>query len=277
MNILIASANNKSRNGLTILARHLAKKYKVTVASMSGDAEYRGQAFSYVNKPTRVNKISAPKKTAKDGLGVGMENIAIFEFYSNPANAMSIMIGDIMMNRQPDLVICGVSNGTNMGPDVYSSSYVGMAMEAGYFGKKAIVISTEFEMGDLSEASMKPILQFIDKNLEKFKELDLPPNTLLNINMPKVNTYKGYKGVKFTEMGKMNTKLVFEPGTDPKGNKYYWAKSTTRQNIGDEHDDKTWYDKRYISITPISWDATDCEAINDWDKVVKGIAKGGAK
>jgi len=278
MNILIATANNKSRNGAASLARALSKNHKVTICSMSSDHEYRGQAFSYVNKPIRVNKITSPKKPLTKGDNdCGMENIAIFEFYSNPANAMSIMLGEIMRNRLPDIVICGVSNGTNMGPDVYSSSYVGMAMEAGYFGRKAIVISTEFEMGDLSDTSLKPVMQFTENNIEKFAKAELPPHTFLNINIPKVDSYKKYKGVKFTEMGIMNSRLVFDEGVDPKGEKYYWSKVAKRENIGDELDDKTWYDKGYISVTPISYDATDFEAIEGWDTLVKGISKRGAQ
>ncbi|MCL2756199.1 MAG: hypothetical protein FWE45_04090 [Firmicutes bacterium] len=280
MNILIATANNKSRNSVGMLARALSKKHKVTVASMSSDSGHRAQAFSFVNAPTRVNKIttvSAPaKKSAKNkeetSLVANMDGIAIYEFYSNPADAMSIMLGEIMLNRPPDLVICGISNGTNLGPDIYSSSHVGMAMEAVYFGKKAIVVATEFEMGDNSPETLKPVIQFVEKNIEKFAKLDLGPQTFLNMNLPKVDDYKDFKGVKFTQMGKTNTKYIFEPGVDPKGGKYFWARRAEREASGDD-DDMGAYNAGYISVTPISYDSTEFDMIDGLGKALKKLGK----
>ena len=257
MNILIASNGNYSRHEVKALARVLEKQNSVVVATMSEERSYSAMAFSFQNVPIRVETISYRN----------------YEFYTTPADAMSIMLGEILSAHPPDLVICGISNSTNMGPDIYSSSHVGMAIQAASFGVPAVVIGTEFASGGNSEDALEPVITFIEKNLAKFAGLELPPYTFLNINVPRVENYQDLKGIKFTGMGRMNMRLEYVEKTDPKGKKYYWAKRAERKDLDKDNtpDDKFWYDQGYVTITPISYDSTDFDAIDAWGKVVKKI------
>ncbi|MCL2569699.1 MAG: hypothetical protein FWE16_00655 [Firmicutes bacterium] len=252
MNILIANNRNITRGEVSLLAARLSTKHKVTVAYMEQDASFKGLAFSYENAPVHVNQVS----------GHSAEGVAVFEFGSYPADMISIMLGEIMRHDPPDLVICGISNGVNMGPDIYSSSNVGMAIESTFFGIPAIVIATEYNQGGNSITHLEPVIKFVEKNLDKFANLELPAHTFLNINVPRVEKYKDIKGIKFTHMGKSNMKLEYIERTCPKGRKYYWSKIASQENMdkGGE-DDKTWFDQGYISISPISYDPTDLEGI----------------
>lgn len=244
MNILIANVGNIRRGEVWALARALDKNHRVTVAVMSQDSSYRAQAFQFANAPTRV-----------DNHLIG--DIPVYEFFSNPADAVSIMLGEIMIAKPPDLVICGIGNGTNLAQDIYVSSHVGMAMEAAFLGYKAVVVATEKKSGGHTDAELEPVIRFIEKNVEAFAKLKLPRQTFLNINVPQVNRYEELSGIRYTSMGKTTLRSTFDKRTDPKGETYYYLRHEPQENVKHgENDDKTWYDRGYVSITPINYDAT---------------------
>jgi len=262
MKVLIATNRSLRAYEVESLVRALSPWHHVTVAGMAAEAPYRGLAFT--SQPTR-----GEETTYKI---MGYKDIKGYEFYSNPADMISIMLGEVMKHTPPDIVICGISNGTNMGPDVYSSSNVGMAIMSTMLGVPAVVIATEHREGGNTINDLAPVAKFIERNLEKLATVGLPPHTLLNINAPRVEEYEEYAGIKYTRMGKMNLRLEYVERTDSRDKNYFWSKFADRENIGGgEDDDKTWYDRGYISITPICYDATDTDAIENWGKVIKEI------
>ncbi|MCL2847079.1 MAG: hypothetical protein FWE38_05365 [Firmicutes bacterium] len=258
MKILIANYLGKGTQEVSALYDALSKNHDVTIAAMASEASYLAQSFQFANEPTRVEDLGK----------------RVYEFYSNPADMVSIMLGQIMRHDMPDLVICGISNGTNMGPDLYTSSNVGMAMEAAYFGVPAIVISTEFQSGT-DKGAYKNIAKFVEKNIAKFAEPGLPPHTFLNIAVPRVEKYSELKGVSYTRMGRMNLQIEFIEGKDPKGGTYYWSKKSTRKNLSTEgEDEKRLFDMGFVVVTPINYDATDYLAIAEWGAITKRITRG---
>ena len=286
MNILIANVGNIRVNEIKCLAEVLNKKHNVTIAAMAVGSSTMGQAFSGGSNPVRVSPLlykEVVKNTfwvaVKDVKELSMnksklgafDNIAAYEFYTNPADAISIMLGELMLTKRPDLVICGINNGVHFGQDIYSSSNIGMAMEAGFFRIPAIAIGVERQVGGHSEEQLAPAVKFIEKNIAAIAKLKLSTHTFLNINIPLVEKCADFKGVKVTRMGKLSQLSEYEEKTDVRGNKYYWAKNTVRENTDkDDESARAWYDKRYITITPISYDATDYKSVEDWNN---GIIK----
>ena len=269
MNILIACARNIARNEIYALVKALQKKHRITISSMSKDSPLRGLAFSFSMSPTRVNKMLYKRASG--------EPIQAYEFYSTPADSISIMLGEIMKHQKPDLVICGISNGTNMGPDTYSSSVIGMAMEATFFGVPAIALATTYKEGGHSAEELAPLATFIENNIEKFAALKLPPQTFLSVNVPMVEKHSDFKGVHFTRMGRKNMRLEYAGGVDPLGRDYYWSKIARREHENDgEQDDGVWYKRGFISIAPLCYDATCHESIEDFTEIAERL-KGGKK
>ncbi|MDR0462449.1 MAG: hypothetical protein LBG88_03940 [Christensenellaceae bacterium] len=282
MNILIAKVGNIRVNEIKALAEELNKKHKVTICSMAEEAGYRGLAFSYRDVPIRVvpllykdilknstwvenRSIKFLKETSKN-----FDDVAAYEFTSQPADAISVMLCEIMAHKPPDLVICGISNGAHMGQHVYTSSNIGMAMEAAFLGTKVIAVGVDEKIGGNSEDELKPVAEFISKNVEKFVKLKLPPHTFLNINIPTVAKYKDLKGIKVARMSRLNQPSKYIERLDPKGEKYYWADRVTRTNADpSEEFGRTWFDKGYVTIVPINYDSTDYDAINDWNSKIK--------
>ena len=120
---------------------------------------------------------------------------------------------------------------------------------------------------------LKGAVQFIDKNVEKFAKLKLPKHTFLNINIPNVK-YAQLKGVKIARMSRMTQLSTYVERTDANGNKYYWADNVERVNTdtGEEFA-RTWYDKNYITIVPLNYDATDHGAIKTWNDTMVKVLK----
>ena len=262
MNILIANVGNCRRAELRELALALNEHHKVTVATMSEDRAFRAQAFTLSHAPTRMAQIPFDGK------------IDAYEFYTHPADATSIMLGGVMRHERPDLVICGFSNGTHMGSDIYVSSNIGMATEATYFGVPAIAIGVARRVGGHTKHTLKPAIQWVVEYLHKLTELEIPPRTLLNVNIPHAETYDDIKGVRVTSMGNLSAHYDFIEKTDPDGRKYYWGdiKPRTKRET-DTDTDAYWFDKGYVSVTPINYDATHHESVEHWGGVIKEIIK----
>jgi len=283
MNILIANVGNVRMNEIKALAQALNKKHKVTIACMAMDCSYRGLAFTFQDAPARVSPLlykeiiknsnwigamdaGKVRETGKAKLAA-FDDIAAYEFYSNPADAVSIMMSEIMISEKPDLVICGINNGLHMGQDVYSAGNVGLAMEGVFFRTPSIAVAVEWKNGGHSEEELENAVTFIEKNVEKFASFKLP-YTFLNINIPTVKKYKDFKGVKVSRMGRMTQLSEYEEKEDVKGNKYYWAKKVDRVNADREEWARTWFDKGYITVVPVNYDATDYMAVAQWEKSI---------
>ena len=267
MNILVLNNRNIMRTEVGALVRALSARHKVAVAYMAEDAPYKGQAFSYQPFPIRVNYT---QMASGDIVGGVKKTMPVYEFHGFPADMSSIMLAEIMSAHPPDLVICGISNGVNMGPNIYSSSNIGMAMEASYYNIPIVVVGTYYKEGGHALHELEPCVKFVEKNLETFTRLKQPKGTFLNINIPKVEKYSELKGVRFTPMGKMNIKIEYIEKEDSKGQKYYWSKLASQEDTSEGEDtDKYWYDKGYVVVTPICGDTTDNQSIEHWGRIVQ--------
>ena len=284
MNILIATNLNIRRNEVRAIARALNKNHKVTIACMNFDTPYRGMSFTADNAPVGTEQymykdvlggrygaslLSESKEAIlnPESEGGEFDQIVVHEFYGTPADSVSIMLSDVMKAHTPDIVVCGISNGINMGSDIYASSHAGMAMMATIMGVPAVMLSTERMQGGHTVESLQNLCKFVSKNIEKFAKMNLPEHTFLNISFPNRERYDDIAGVKYTNMAKMNLRVTYEERKDTRGKPYYWAKLNHRgEVIADIDDEVTWFEKGYVTITPISIDSTDFDLLEKWSK-----------
>lgn len=285
MNILIANVGNVRSNEIKVLAEALNKKHTVTIACMAVDSSCKGQSFSLCGNPVRVSQfiykdvIKNTKNVTPKALEA-VDGIMAYEFYSTPADAVSIMLGEIMAHTRPDIVICGINNNVHMGQDIYMSSNIGMAMEAGFFNVPSIAVGIERRPGGHTEEECANAVKFIERNIEKIAALKLPTDTFLNINIPTVEKYSDLKGVKIVPLGKLTPLNQFEERTDPVGGKYYWASLVERKSISESNSCICAFEAGYVAVTPISYDATCRKTLSDYEKIghkqLKVKAGGGA-
>ncbi len=253
MNILIANVRNLEAPETRVLAGELAKKHRVTVCSMDLPSRQKGNAFSYSGFPIKFKQLSSYQ--------INGEKIPAYKFQGTPADMMSIMLGNIMRHRQPQIVICGISNGISLGTDVFCSSNVGMAMQAAFANVPCIAVGMPMRVGGHSEAELLPVAQFIAKNIEKLAKMQLPTDTFLNISFPLVKKYEDYQGVGISSMDNLTKMTRYVEKVDCKGNTYYWAEMVTRESAENAPLSPTagmsYFQKHYIIMSPLTYDCTD--------------------
>jgi 5'-nucleotidase len=286
LNILIANVASIRVNEIKVLAEALNKKHKITVISLAMDGALRGLAFSY-KEPVRCvplmykeivqntsyvwqEKIASVEKGANEKKVSEFDGIPAYEFYGTPADAVSIALTEILKHKKPDLVICGLHNGMLLGQDVFCSSNMAMAMESSFHGIPAIAVGVEHVTGGHSAAELAIAAEFIEKNAERFARLKLPKCTFLYIGVPTVSEYKDLKGVKAVRLGFTKQTASFTEREDASGEKYYWANyfDHSKFNENGENSARTWLDRKFVTLVPICYDATDYAAVSSWGKSI---------
>jgi 5'-nucleotidase len=257
MNVLIANVSNLESNELRVLAAVLSKSHKVTVASMAVASHQKGNAFSYGGFPVKFKRI---KNYEIDG-----EKIDAYKFYGTPADMISIMLGCIMENRKPDLVICGINNGLTIGTDSFCSSNIGMAMESVFSNVPAVAVAVPIKLGGHTKEELLPTAEFISKNMQAFAKMRLPSDTFLNISCPIVEKYGDYVGVGIASMDNLTQMTKYVEKTDCNGNTYYWTEFVTRESADGNNALSTtglsYFAKNYIIMAPLTYDCTDYTAL----------------
>ena len=86
-------------------------------------------------------------------------------------------------------------------------------------------------------------------------ERRLPPNVLLNVNMPMI-PWEKIRGFKVTRQGMRVYRDRLEERTDPRGTPYYWIGGDAPTGIPEQGTDIGALAEGYISITPLQLDLT---------------------
>nr|WP_320133203.1 5'/3'-nucleotidase SurE [uncultured Holophaga sp.] len=150
-----------------------------------------------------------------------------------------------LLGGAPDWVLAGINHGYNLGEDVFYSGTVGAAFEGCLQGARAAAFSMDVE-GDRDAAA-----DWIRRFLGRWEQLELPPNRIWNLNLPK-GEIRGFRLA-----GQDNRKYhdIVEKRLDPRGVPYYW--------VGGENgpvyartpgSDAEAVQKGFISVTPLRLD-----------------------
>ncbi|HLO66156.1 MAG TPA: 5'/3'-nucleotidase SurE [Holophaga sp.] len=117
-----------------------------------------------------------------------------------------------VLERHPDWVLSGVNHGYNLGEDVFYSGTVGAAFEGCQQGARSAAFSIDTQ-GDL--AGVEP---WIERFLERWESLPLPPNRIWNVNFPKGEPL----GFRVTSQDTRKYHDQVEQRMDPRKNPYFW-------------------------------------------------------
>ncbi|HOJ23093.1 MAG TPA: 5'/3'-nucleotidase SurE, partial [Armatimonadota bacterium] len=88
----------------------------------------------------------------------------------------------------------------------------------------------------------------------------LPPQTLLNVNVPGVPE-EAIAGVRVTRLGRRHYPENVVKRTDPYGRVYYWLGGEPPEDVLEEGTDVKAIAENCISITPVQLDLTDYDLI----------------
>ena len=252
-NILITNDDGIHAPGLRALVGALQDTATVTVVAPSRERSAAAQSLT-LREPIYYDQIAERE----------------FSVEGTPADAM-ILAFHTLLKEKPDLVISGINRGANMGENIYYSGTVGAAMEAAINRAPAIAMSLACRGG--KDIDFGPAAQFA-RTLAPFVMAEgLPKGVLLNVNVPQ--PWNGT--VRFTRQSSKITRNLLQPGTDPRGRRYFWLSEQQITDGIDPDTDQAAVRDGALSITPLVLDHTDGRSLNHlshWAKLLEEAARG---
>jgi len=235
LRILLSNDDGVYAPGLKALARELRRVGELTVVAPNSDQSAVSHSLT-LNRPLRI-------KNHGDG---------VYSVDGTPTDCVTLAFHKLLRRRPPQLVVSGLNHGANMGEDVTYSGTVAAAIEGTIMGVPAIAAS--MTAPDIEGRSFLSAARLIRRLITKIHG-QMPPNTFLNINFPKMPP-GGYKQYQITRLGKRVYKDIISTNTDPRGKSYFWigGEPTWERTI---ETDAGAVARNYVSITPLNIDMTD--------------------
>jgi 5'-nucleotidase len=232
--ILVSNDDGHQAAGIRALAAAMETVGDVVVVAPESEQSASSHAIS-IHRPLRIREVR-PGWFAVDG---------------TPTDCSYVGINHVLKDRRPDLMVSGINHGANLADDVTYSGTVAAAMEASLLGIPAIAFSLVARQDFAFEAAARFAASLAAAALAR----DLPPSTLLNVNVPAGPELRGYA---MTKLGKHSYGFDVIEKVDPRGRKYYWIGGNEYQ-----HEDIPGSDcnavlrEGLVSVTPLQLDLTD--------------------
>jgi 5'-nucleotidase len=244
-NILLSNDDGVDTAGLFLLKQALDDVGDVTVIVPDREWTASGHAKT-MHKPLRINEAELP-----DGSLAYVSNGA-------PSDCIALAVLGFLP-QLPDLVVSGINLGPNVGRDITYSATVGAAIEGTISGIPSLAANLDtYEDGDFRYAA-----RFVAYLAQQVLTNGLPPNVLLNVNVPDVPSEQ-IAAVEITRLGRRLYRDELIRRQDPRGQSYYWIGGERPSGIPDDEGTDIWaLDRKRISITPIRLDMTDYEFMEE--------------
>lgn len=178
-----------------------------------------------------------------------------------PTDCVNLAVNGILPAR-PALVVSGINHGGNMGDDITYSGTVSAAMEATLLGIPAIAVS----LVGRDSNDFAPAARFARRLAEAVLKRGLPPDTLLNVNVPPLAEEK-LRGFAITRQGKRRYGDAIVEKVDPRGKKYYWIGGDDLGHVPMEGSDFSTVENGTISVTPLHLDLTNYASLATIEKL----------
>ncbi|MCS7234552.1 MAG: 5'/3'-nucleotidase SurE [Armatimonadota bacterium] len=239
MRILVTNDDGIEAEGLHALVRACERVGEVTVVAPHHDRSASGHSIT-LHKPLRVQPARIPGARAEAWAATG-----------TPADCVLLAVYGLLPAR-PDVVLCGINLGPNIGHDLTYSGTVSGAMEAAVLGIPAIAVSLDAEADPQYEVAAS----FAAALAEQVCRRGMPPDALLNVNVPNLDASR-IRGVQVTRQSGRRYRSRLERRTDPRGRPYYWiAGERTSPEDAEPGTDSHALSHGFVSVTPLQMDLT---------------------
>lgn len=234
--ILITNDDGIQAPGLRALVRALVDEGTITVVAPSAERSASAQSLT-LRQPIYYDQI-AEREFAVEG---------------TPADAV-ILAFHTLLAEKPDIVVSGINRGGNMGENIYYSGTVGAAMEGAINRVPAIAVSVAYRGKNWD---YRPAAEFTRALVPLVLGEGLPAGVMLNVNVP--HEWNG--SVRVTRQSSKITRNLLQPGTDPRGRKYFWLHEQQLVDGIEPDTDMAAIRDGAISITPLLLDHTHTQSI----------------
>jgi 5'-nucleotidase len=230
-NILITNDDGIHAAGLRALADALRDLGTVTIVAPSHERSASAQSLT-LRQPIYCDQIGDREYSVE----------------GTPADAMILAL-HALLKEKPDMVVSGINPGGNLGENIYYSGTVGAALEAAINRVPAVAVSIAHRGKDFDFATAA---RFTRSLVPLVREEGLPAGVILNVNIPQ--PWSG--AVRITRQSSKITRNILQPGTDPRGRRYYWLSEQQVVEGIDPDTDHAAIRDGAISITPLELDHT---------------------
>jgi 5'-nucleotidase len=167
---------------------------------------------------------------------------------------------------EPDMVVSGVNDGSNLGDDVLYSGTVAAATEGRFLGKPAVAVSlhTDGLRGDAERhfatgAHYGRVI--VERLLTTPLVLTMGRATILNVNVPNLPIAE-IRGIKVTRLGNRHRSEDVIRAEDPRGRPVYWVGPAGASQDAGEGTDFHAVAEGFVSVTPLTVDLTNHGALD---------------
>lgn len=249
MKILVSNDDGVYAKGIRILANQLSQLGKVTIVAPDRNRSGASNSLT-LDTPLRMRVLE--------------ENVVSVE--GTPTDCVHFALTGLL-DHQPDLVISGINEGSNLGDDVLYSGTVAAAMEGRFLGFPAIAISLVGKTANHYETAAVIAKRLIEHLIGD----PLPADTILNVNVPDL-PLSGIKGFEVTRLGKRHLAEPIKADVDPRGHPIYWIGAAGAEEDAGPGTDFHAIKMNKVSVTPIRIDLTDFKAFDQLANWIGGLS-----
>lgn len=236
--ILVTNDDGITAPGLTALAAALATLGRVVVIAPERDNSAASHSLT-MRRPLLVRE-DGPDRFAIDG---------------TPADCVIVGVGKLLKSR-PALLVSGINPGPNLGDDISYSGTVSAAIEGTMVGIPSLAVS----LAGTPEGGFETAAAFAARLARMVLAKGLPPDTLLNINVP-TRPEPEILGVRFTRQGRRKYDGAIQETADPWRRKHYWIGGGTPVLDEGADTDVQAVVAGWVSVTPLHLDRTNYDAL----------------
>lgn len=166
-----------------------------------------------------------------------------------PADCVFFALRELC-TKTPDVVLSGINMGPNLGYDTLYSGTVAGAREGAMSGIPSIAFSLA---GRFPHFAFEQAVPHVKKILALVREHGLPPDTMLNCNVPALEVFGEPKGYRFCHLGRRvfdNQTTIF---TDPMDGEHGWIGGRNFAMAGDEGSDCYAMKNGFVTLSALTW------------------------
>jgi 5'-nucleotidase len=233
MRILTSNDDGVSAPGLAALHAALADYGQCSVIAPDGDRSGSSSSLT-IDRPlhpvTLANGFISLNGTPTDCVHLGLNGL---------------------LEEEPQMVVAGINLGANLGDDVLYSGTVAAALEGRFLGATSLA----FSLVSRQTEHLTTAAHYARLLVEAQREWNLPPRTVLNVNIPNLPLDR-IRGMVMTRLGHRTRAAAPARVVDPRGKPGYWIAAAGDAEDGGPGTDFHAVLQGYVSITPLQLDRT---------------------
>jgi 5'-nucleotidase len=216
--------------------------------------------------PDRNRSGASNSLTLEVPLRVGKAEPDVYFVQGTPTDCVHLAISGLFP-FEPDMVVSGINDGSNLGDDVLYSGTVAAATEGRFLGKPALAVSlnTDGLRGEGTrhfETGAHFARVMVERLVKTPLALTMGRATILNVNVPNVPIAQ-VKGIQVTRLGNRHRSENVLKAEDPRGRPVYWVGPAGASQDAGPGTDFHAVAEGYVSVTPLTVDLTNHAALDE--------------